>query len=236
MSDGDTPGSEPTFRPADIAALSHLYRGELYRSTIWRTRLDATTNWAVVTTGLALSLSYSSAAASPLPLILVGPLVVVFLYIEARRYRFFDFWRMRAHVLEVHFFGPILRGNGVRTDNGWNEVLYQDYRAPNLHITFLEATGRRLRRNYSWIFLIQAAAYVGKLFIHPEPIAGIDEFLARATIGPVPGLLVLLAGVVFHASWLALAIATLRSRRGANRPRRPSRPLSDRMLDLARGA
>jgi len=35
-----------------ITARSHLYRGELYRSTVWRTRLDTTTNWAVVATGL----------------------------------------------------------------------------------------------------------------------------------------------------------------------------------------
>src|SRR5262245_66106933 len=60
------------FDTADITALSHLYRGEVYRSTVWRTRLDATTNWAVVTTGLALSLTFSSETASPLPLVLVG--------------------------------------------------------------------------------------------------------------------------------------------------------------------
>ena len=49
-----------TFSPADLAVLAHLYRGEVYRSTVWRTRLDATTNWAVVATGLALSLTFSS--------------------------------------------------------------------------------------------------------------------------------------------------------------------------------
>ena len=43
------------FSAAEIGALAHLYRGEVYRSTIWRTRLDNTTNWAVVTTGIALS-------------------------------------------------------------------------------------------------------------------------------------------------------------------------------------
>src|SRR5262249_30852523 len=30
-----------------VGALAHLYRGEIYRSTIWRPRLDNTTNWAV---------------------------------------------------------------------------------------------------------------------------------------------------------------------------------------------
>ena len=222
------------FETADITALSHLYRGEVYRSTVWRTRLDATTNWAVVTTGLALSLTYSSETASPLPLVLVGLLVAVFLLIEGRRYRFFDFFRIRAHILEVYFFGPILRGQGVRVDNGWNATLYQDYIAPALHITFLEAVGRRLRNNYGWIFFIQVTAYVGKLLIHPLPIGSLDEFFARATIGPVPGQFVLLAGVVFHATWVAAAVMTYRSRRGSGRAR-PPRPVNDAVLELARG-
>src|SRR4051794_36638431 len=101
------------FNAAEIGALAHLYRGEVYRSTVWRTRLDATTNWAVVSTGLALSLTFSSESASPLPLVLVGLLVAVFLNIEERRYRFFDFWRVRAHILETQFLGPVLLGRGV---------------------------------------------------------------------------------------------------------------------------
>lgn len=219
---------------ADIAALAHLYRGELYRSTVWRTRLDTTTNWAVVTTGLALSLTFSSAAASPLPLVLVGLLVAVFLAIEARRYRFFDFWRIRAHILELNFFGPILLGRGLNFDSGWNEVLYKDYINPQLHITFTEAVGRRLRRNYGWIFLIQLISYMGKLVIHPVPVDGWHMILARAAIGPIPGELVLLCGVLFHGSWIAIAFITLRSRRGGDRPRRQL-PVEDAVLDLARG-
>ena len=224
----------PAFTAADIGALAHLYRGEVYRSTVWRTRLDATTNWSVVATGIALSVSFSSAQASPLPLALVGLLVAVFLTLEARRYRFFDFWRMRAHVMELHFFGPILRGDGVRTDNGWNEVLYRDYRAPNLHIGFAEAVGRRLRRNYGWIFGIQVVAYCGKLMIHPAPLASVDQLWERAAIGPLPGQLVILLGVLFHGTWITIARQTLRSRRGAGRSR-PPLPKIDRMLELAAG-
>ena len=154
MDEDTRDAASPTFGAAEIGALAHLYRGELYRSTVWRTRLDATTNWAVVSTGLALSLTFSSASASPLPLVLVSLLVAVFLHTEARRYRFFDFWRVRAHILETQFFGPILRGHGVQTSNGWNEILYQDYVRPRLHITYPDALGRRLRRNYGWIFAI----------------------------------------------------------------------------------
>jgi uncharacterized membrane protein len=227
-------GKPTAFNAADITALSHLYRGELYRSTVWRTRLDTTTNWAVLTTGIALSLTFSTETASPLPLVLVGLLVTTFLSIEARRYRYFDFWRMRAHVLEVYFFGPILSGRGVRIENGWNEILYQDYRTPNIHITYAEAVGRRLRNNYCWIFTIQVVAYVGKLLIHPVPAASLQEFWVRAAIGPIPGQFVILAGLVFHATWITVAIVTFRSRRGAGRTR-PQNPTGDRLLELARG-
>ena len=97
-----TPASRPhEFDAATIGALAHLYRGEVYRSTIWRTRLDNTTNWAVVTLGIALSVTFSSQQASPLPLLLAGVLCIIFLIFEARRYRYFNVWRARARLDEL---------------------------------------------------------------------------------------------------------------------------------------
>jgi uncharacterized membrane protein len=92
-----------------IGALAHLYRGEVYGGTAWRMRLDSTTNWAVVTTGIALSATFSSAEASPLPMVLVGLIVSVFLPFEARRYRYFNVWRARARLLETDFYAPMIR-------------------------------------------------------------------------------------------------------------------------------
>ena len=56
-------GSPRVFSAAELGAIAHLYRGEVYRSTLWRTRLDTTTNWSVVTLGVALSIAFSSPAA-----------------------------------------------------------------------------------------------------------------------------------------------------------------------------
>ena len=50
----------------------------------------------------------------------------------------------------------------------------------------------------------------------------------------MPGQLVLLAGLLFHAGWAAVAVITYRGRRGAGRERRPP-PARDRMLALAAG-
>ncbi len=208
------------FSAAEIGALAHLYRGEVYRSTVWRTRLDSSTNWAVVTTGIALSATYSSAEASPLPLVLVGLLVSVFLLFEARRYRYFNVWRARARLLETDFYAPMISGDGVRSDSGWTELLAKDYRNPRYHISLARAIGRRLRRTYAWIFVIQAIAYYGKLAIHPTALAGLADLWDRAAIGPIPGGLVVVAGVFFHAGWAAFALVTLRIEITTRRDRR----------------
>src|SRR5919201_3257598 len=138
------------FDAAEIGALAHLYRGEIYRSTAWRTRLDNTTNWAVVTTGIALTVTFSHPEASPLPLVIVGLLLTVFLLFEARRYRYFSVWRARARLLETDFYARMLLLEGVRIGSGWNRLLAQDYREPRQYISLLRALGRRLRRNYAW--------------------------------------------------------------------------------------
>src|ERR1043166_630930 len=214
------PAAKPEFGPAEIGALAHLYRGEVYRSTVGRTRLDSSTNWAVVTTGIALSATYARADASPLPMVLVGLLVTVFLVFEARRYRYFNVWRARARLLETDFYAPMLRGEGLRVDSGWTRLLAQDYIAPRYHISFARAIGRRLRRTYGWIFVIQAIAYYGKLAIHPNAITTLDDLWERAAIGPIPGLLVVAAGVLFHGGWAAFALITHRIEVASRRERK----------------
>ena len=199
---------ETPFSAAEIGALAHLYRGEVYRSTIWRTRLDNTTNWAVVTTGIALSIAFSGPTASPFPLLLVGLLVIVFISLEGRRYRYFNVMRARARHLEKTLFVPMLRGKGVMPDPAARELLASDYLEPHHHITMARACGRRLRRNYAWILCIQAAAYFGKLAIHPTPLAAVHEMFERAAVGPVPGELLIAGGVVFHSAWIVFALAT----------------------------
>ena len=84
MQDPDSDPVEVECAGPEAGALAHLYRAEIYRSTIWRQRLDMTTNWAVVSTGIALSVSYANERASPLPIVLVGMLCLMFLFLDKR--------------------------------------------------------------------------------------------------------------------------------------------------------
>jgi uncharacterized membrane protein len=193
---------------AELGAVAHLYRGEIYRSTIWRTRLDNTTNWSIVTMGIALSTTFSSKEASALPLILIGMLLAVFLVLEARRYRYFNVWRARARFMETHLYVQILNGKRGSHDESWRTVLADDYLHPRHHISFVRAAGRRIRRTYIWIIGIQTSAYFGKLAIHPEMAHHFYEFVDRAAIGPIPGWAVLCCGLVYNLCWVVLAIGT----------------------------
>ncbi|WP_264211071.1 DUF2270 domain-containing protein [Leisingera thetidis] len=208
QTDSGTAGTRTrqTLTSAEIGAIAHLYRGEIYRSTIWRTRLDTTTNWAVVTLGVALSISFSSPEASPLPLLLVGVLVIFFLMLEARRYRYFNVFRARARWLETHFYALMLQEGDLHLEQNWQLVLAADYLNPQYHVGYMTSIGRRIRRNYLWILLIQSLAYGGKLAVHPSGIQTFDQAVTRADIGPFPGELVIAAGLVYVLSWSGIAL------------------------------
>lgn len=198
-----------SFSAAELGALAHLYRAEVYRSTLWRTRLDTTTNWSVVTLGIAISVSFSSTDAPSLPLLLVGFLIVFFLTLEARRYRYFNVWRARARWFETRFYAPMLKHGKLDDGSHWQNVLARDYESPRYHISYLRAVGRRLRRSYLWIILIQSVAYVGKIIAHPGPPESAAEFFARANVGPLSGEVVMFVGFGYLALAIGLALLTL---------------------------
>ncbi|AGI74595.1 UCP01500/DUF2270 family protein [Octadecabacter arcticus 238] len=197
------------FTAAEMGMLAHVYRAEVYRSTTWRTRLDATTNWAVVTLGIGVSVTFSSAAASPLPLILTGLITLFLLMLEGRRYRYFNVWRARARWMETHLIAPLLEDGDLHCEENWQAVLARDYHRPLYHISFVRAVGRRLRSNFIWIFMIVAVAYVAKIAVHPLPISTWAELPARAAIGPFSGWAVLAVGLVYNGTLIAFAAMTL---------------------------
>ncbi len=204
--DGDPP--EAICGNKEVGAIAHLYRAEVYRSTVWRQRLDQTTNWAVISTGIGLSVAFANAQASPFPIVLVGALCIVFLTLESRRYRFFYVWRFRARVLEIAFYVPMLRGEGAKIPLDRGTALSDDYVKPQYRISMIRSVGRRLRRNYGWLFAILGAAYFAKIAIHPTDVETWSQFVRRAHIGPIPGLVAIGFGLLFHAIWITIAVKT----------------------------
>jgi len=152
---------QPLTRNEYIQALAHFYRAEMHRSLVWRTRLDTTTNWAIVATLAILTASLQNPTYAREALLLGMGANVVFLTIEARRFRFFDVWRARVRMLEENFYGGILRRDQASPHDQWGSQVADDLLRPRFHLTRIQAFRARLMRNFRWIFLFLAVAWIG---------------------------------------------------------------------------
>ena len=195
-------------RPAEFnTAMVHLYRAEIQRANVWRTRLDTTTNWAVVTAGAAITFALSDPNHHYIVLILDTFLVTLFLWMEARRYRYYELWSLRTRLLETDFFAAMLVPPFAPHPE-WSETLADSILQPQFPITMWEAFGRRLRRNYLWIYFILALAWLFKVYLYPTPANSWNEFMAHVRLGSLPGGFVLGLGVLFNGMLLLIALAT----------------------------
>lgn len=187
-----------------INAMIHLYRGELGEATAWRSRIDTTSHWAIVLSATALSFVFSDKAVERHVLIPIISLFCTFLLVmEARRYRFFDIWRSRARMIEINFYQPLLSGSKPLMPD-WTERLAQDMEWPRFHMSFWEAMGRRLRRNYMGIYGILLGSWITVLMTHPTSTTSLHEIMERASVGPVPGEVMFLGMMAFYSGLITL--------------------------------
>ncbi|MBA2379965.1 MAG: DUF2270 domain-containing protein [Blastocatellia bacterium] len=202
-------------------AMVHFYRGEIQRSNIWRNRLDATTNWAVITAGATLSFVFSSPDNPHFAIPINTILVSIFLFMEARRYRYYEVWANRVRVLETGYFAPMLSHRTIPPDKEWADHISADLISPHFTISEWEAVGRRLRANYLWIFILLALSWTLKIYIHPSPIPTVSPadrerfwqlLFDRAQVGLAPGWLVITIGAVFNLLIFVVAFGTLKLR------------------------
>lgn len=205
------------------AAIAQLYRGELSRSDRWRMRLDTTTNWALTTTAGVISYSFSNTDTSHIVLLVGIWMVITFLAIEARRYRYYDLWNRRLRLLEDGYWGPLLRREPQDPDAMRELAMEMD--RPELRLSLFSALATRMHRAYGPILLVLLAAWFMKVGSHPKPAQTFDEFAHRAHMGFVPGIVVLavLAAGALLAVALFVSSFVARAPLGELRPRPRSR-------------
>jgi uncharacterized membrane protein len=187
-------------------AMAHLYRAEMHRMTVWRQRLDVTTNWAILLTGGMTTFALGSRELPHYVLLLGFSLIVVSLLIESRRYQRLHHSRWRLHLLEACYFGALLEGAGRCEDGSWREVLAHDLRHPRMLVTWYTALKIRLRRNYLLFIYFITAVWLTKVFIHPHDAAHVGEFWERLAVsGIMPSWFVAASAGVFLLTSAVLA-------------------------------
>ncbi len=216
MSDENAPTHKPVWtfrgyemRPAEFnTAMVHYYRAEIQRANTWRNRLDATTNWAIITASAGISFTLSSPSQHHGILLLNLLLIGIFLYIEARRYRYYELWSYRTRLMETEFFAAMLVPP-FQPSPDWAEQLAGSLQKPKFSISMWEAIGRRFRRNYFAIFLVLILVWLFKNYSQPTIVTSWTEFVERSSFAPLSGELVLILIALFVAGMVVLAIATL---------------------------
>ncbi|HTH18501.1 MAG TPA: DUF2270 domain-containing protein, partial [Candidatus Udaeobacter sp.] len=129
------------YDPGYVNAMSHFYRGELGRSMVWRQRLDVTTNWAITSSTAIITIAFSTREVPHIIFFFNLAIVAVLLWIESRRYRFYDAFRARIRMLEAHFLVPMVMENRDLLQGEWKKLVCEDLILPSFKISKLEAIG-----------------------------------------------------------------------------------------------
>ncbi len=188
-SGGDSrPMPTPSLKdPCYVNAMVHFYRGELGRIMIWRQRLDVTTTWAITSSTTIITVAFTFRDIPHIIFFFNLALVWIMLWIEARRYRFYDAFRGRVRMLETHFLVPMVSQSDRLLDGEWRRLVCEDLILPSFKISALEAVGRRLKRNYVFIFAIIMLAWALKIFMHASsPITSLRSFYTAFEAGHLP--------------------------------------------------
>lgn len=196
-----TPENFPTgqlSRSETITSLVHYYRAEVTRSLAWRERLDRTTNWAVGATAAFLGFAFAHPEIHHIIFLFSLAILYTLLFVETRRYRFFDAYEYRVRMLHQNFIHGVLTGRLSLDENSfWMTELAKDLRYPQYKIDFRYALGHRFRSSYIYLFGILLTGWLLKINLHPRPAHSLRQYLDQASVVGFSGWITLLFILVF---------------------------------------
>lgn len=173
--------------PCYVNAMVHFYRGELARIMVWRQRLDVTTTWAITSSTTIITVAFSFREIPHIIFFFNLAFVWTMLWIEARRYRFYDAFRGRVRMLESNFLVPMLSRSKGLLEGEWRRLVCEDLVIPCFKISRLEAICRRMKRNYMYIFCIVLLAWILKIFMHANvSVHSFRDLLSALNIEGLP--------------------------------------------------
>ncbi|MDS0474299.1 DUF2270 domain-containing protein [Natrinema sp. 1APR25-10V2] len=190
-----------TDREEFLALLPHYYRGEMSQSGNLLSRLDLTTDWAIVAVTAVLALAFQGGDVSAY-LLLIGIVgVSLFLLFDVRRYRVYDASRARIRLIEENVFANALEPSDAVLE-AWRAELAEDLRRPTFKVSYWEAISRRLRRIYYPLYLLLGIAWLFRITLYTPK----ETWTQTASVPGVSGPIVV---AVVAAFFLAATVVTV---------------------------
>lgn len=201
-------GGIPESESAVASLTGDFYRGELERAATWRSRLDQTTNWAVVVVAAILTWAFTSPD-NPHYVILIGIFgVSAFLGMEAVRYREYDIWRNRVRIMQQDLYAEMYSPE-PSGDSDWQTKLSEGLRDPGFQMPLREALTHRLRRSYLALLILLFAAWIARITVFEGP----EPWQVTASILFIPGEAVLTVVALFYVVLVSIAAWSARGSR-----------------------
>lgn len=192
-------------RTETVTAVIHYYRAESARALAWRERLDRTTNWAVGATAAFLGFAFSHPEITHAAFFFGLAMVYILLFVEARRFRFYDAYEYRVRLLHQEFVANLLKGRlDFSPGAEWRTDLADDLLHPRYKMDLTQAIGQRIHSNYIYLFGVLLAGWLLKIKLHPQVARSWRQFVEQAAIGEVNGWLTLVFVAAFAAHLLYL--------------------------------
>lgn len=193
-----------------LSLLPHYYRGEVGQMSTHLSRLDLTTDWAIVLLTAVLALSFGSVDSPPYFILLGMLALTMFLLFDLRRYRTYDATRSRVRLIEENVFANAFDPAGsIHQD--WRKEIGDDLRKPTLKVSIWEALSRRLKRIYLPLLTVLLIAWVFRITIF---VSG-ESPLETAAIPGIPGIVVVgLVGLLYLGALLLALWPTSRRAKG----------------------
>jgi uncharacterized membrane protein len=190
--------------------MAHFYRAEMHRMTVWRQRLDVTSNWAIL---LSMGLTTFTLGSTEVPhfILLLGlAAIAISLLIEARRYRHLhrSMWRLRT--MEQGYFARFLKPTEASGEAEWRDLIAEDLETRSFRIGLFTALRVRLRRNYLLLVYFITAVWITKIFVHPSSPKDALDFYRRFAVGEfIPPWFVVTTAPLFIIVCTLLAMAPM---------------------------
>jgi uncharacterized membrane protein len=147
----------------EIGPLAHLYRAEVGRLTVYRVRMDTTTNWAVTTMGALVTFALGSNVIPQYFFFFILMLQLIFCVLEARRYMYYCLVRHRCRLMERGMFAHILAPELPAAT--WRERLRLSYTNDAELMNLSTCMLMRMQRTYIYIFLATFLGWTFKLIV-----------------------------------------------------------------------
>jgi uncharacterized membrane protein len=184
----------------------HYYRAEVYRETNWRSRMDITTNWAIVTSGAILSFVFSNERVPHVVILINVVMMFFFLHVEARRFRYYVLLRERTRLIEKKLLAPLFSPVNIEDESEvWLEEISKSLIQPRVSMSRMESFAWRIRRQYAFLFPLLFFAWVAKIFTSPKHVMTLADAILQANVWFIPGPIVFIGFATFVCSLLYIA-------------------------------